>query len=587
MGRIDDYYQPPIIKPEIKPIEIKPQTTVQPVTTSRLSENNFQRDLMKFRLQNPTVPALIKPETGGGGLPTTGGLFADDYDGIEPIEAEYVSPYSEDAKPDEAASFFKYESDNSPGARGQMFADALEIHKDDPEWIRNFMRELGKDEVVRSMWDLYQAPYTNPERLSEQSATIRTALETMLTNGDLTQEGMGELLDSLKDVNPYVFSEIFGKTTNDTFREMFIRAAVDNGNDHLEAVASQLLADMSAEKQVAFLTELDQNGKLNDFIKGAMAGQQEIIDFDYNFADPQPYVDDIPMQTLGGIDRLLQNAAVQNGYQGSTFQNALYPSDLQQKIFYAAAKGLTDPKAAENFKSDTVFKDALSSIFLYHFDDIFKNSISDNGSSLTGDTEWLGAFFENTMFAQPPSHKASDVLATVYSKVAGLAKATDLIASGKQPLTAEEQALVDEYNASSPKGEAWRTSEAAGVIGEWLGNFDRAYQNAVDKIEDDAAGKKALLDLFVGGVDKLTGLADLTPGANIAKDLLIDQLSNLPSYIEGKDIADGKAEIADSAALITDLNNLIWDTINSQDKGEYSESFEFIAGHRPTENGVG
>lgn len=191
------------------------------------------------------------------------------------------------------------------------------------------------------------------------------------------------------------------------------------------------------------------------------------------------------------------------------------------------------------------------------------------------------------MFAQPPSHKASDVLATVYSKVAGLAKATDLIASGKQPLTAEEQALVDEYNSSSPKGESWRTSEAAGVIGEWLGNFDRAYQNAVGKIEDDAAGKKALLDLFVGGVDKLTGLADLTPGANIAKDLLIDQLSNLPSYIEGKDIADGKAEISDSAALITDLNNLIWDTINSEDKSVYSESFEFIAGHRPTENGLG
>lgn len=586
MGRIDDYYQPPVIKPEIKPIETKPQPQTQPVVTSRVSENNFQGDLLKYRLQNPTAPILFRQQPGSS-TPTTGGLFVDGYDGIEPGDANQVTPYDENARPEEAASFLKYGYTGAPGEEAQMIAEALETHKKDPEWTKNFLRELGKDDVVTAMWDLYQSPYLDSKQLSKYSTTFRTALETMVENGDLTQEGMGKLLDSLKDVNPYVFSEIFGKSTNDTFREMFIRAAVANGNDHLEAVASQLLADMSTEKQVAFLTELDKNGKLNDFIKGAMAGQQEIIDFDYNFADPQPIVDDIPMQTLGGIDRLLQNAAVQTGYQGSTFQNALYPGDLQQKIFYAAAKGLTDPKAAENFKSDTVFKDALSGIFLHHFDAIFKNSISDNGSSLTGDTEWLGAFFENTMFAQPPSHKASDVLATVYSKVAGLAKATDLIASGKQPLTAEEQALVDDYNNSSLKGANWRTSEAAGVIGEWLGNFDRAYQNAVSKIEDDAAGKKALLDLFVGGVDKLTGLVDLAPGANIAKDLLVDQLSNLPSYIEGKDVANGKAEISDSAALITDLNNLIWDTVNSEDKSAYSESFEFVAGHRPTENGVG
>ncbi len=135
---------------------------------------------------------------------------------------------------------------------------------------------------------------------------------------------------------------------------------------------------------------------------------------------------------------------------------APFSKDLQEKLFYAAAKGLTDGKAAANFKSEAAFKDAVSNVFQQHFDDIFKNSISPNGSSLNNDTKWLGAFFQNAMFSQPPGTKASDVLATVYTRMAGIAKATDLMHSGKK-LTADEQALVDQYKQWSPRGADWKT----------------------------------------------------------------------------------------------------------------------------------
>lgn len=514
------------------------------------------------------------------------GIFADNGSGIGLDQANQVTPYDENATPEEAASFLKGDWTTSPEWKSEAFANALEMHKNDPEWIKNFLSAVGTDKAAEYIGGLYNNPNANKDYVNHLSDVVRTTLEGMVNRGDLRQEGMNQLVDKLKDRNPYVFSEIFGKSTDDKFRDMFVRSAVANGDDRLDAAASYVLSKMPTDKQAAFLTELNQNGKLNDFIKGAMAGQQEMIPLDYHLQNPNAGWNDAPKMTLGGVTEILKNAGIQTAYNGSTLQPAPYSQELQESLFYAAAKGLTDSKAAENFKSNVEFKDAISSVFLNHFDDIFKNSISPNGSSLNGETNWLGAFFENTMFSQPPGTKASDVLATVYSKVAGIAKATDLIRSGKQPLTADEQKLVDDYYNSSPKGKGWETGQAAGVIGEWLGNFDRAYQNAVGKIKDDAAGNKAVLDLLVGAVDKLTGLAKLTPGASIAKDLLVDQLKNLPGYLEGRQIKNGEAKLEDSAQLITDLNNLIWDTIYSDNKDEYSNSFEFIAKHRPTESGL-
>lgn len=524
----------------------------------------------------------------GNAVTNAKGIFTDNGDGVQPGTEYYVSPYSQDATPEQAAAFLKYDSAlSSPEAPSTAFAEALEIHKNDPEWVKNFMSAVGTKKVAEYISGIYSMPNSSKENVARYSDTIRTTLENLVSSGALQKEGMDNLVNQLKDREPYVFTEIFGKSGNVQFREMFVRSAIANGNDKLDAAASQVLAGMSTDKQAEILSELDKNGKLSDFVKGAMAGQQTVVDLNYKLDNPNYSYADAPKTTVGGITKILQNAGIQAGYNGSTFQNAPYSQDLQQKLFYAAAKGLTDSTAAQNFKSDVAFKDALSTVFLQHSDDIFKNSISENGSSLTGDTQWLGKFFQNTMFSQPPSTKSSDVMATVYSKVAGIAKATDLIRSGKSPLTAEEQALVDNYYKSSPKGQGWQTGQAAGVVGEWLGNLDRAYTNAVKEIGDDAAGNKALLETFIGAVDKLTGLAKLTPGASIAKDLLVDQLNKLPGYIEGKQVENGKAKISDSAKLITDLNNLIWDTIYYQDKNAYGDSFRFVAGHLPTENGVG
>lgn len=543
---------------------------------------NLQDHLLSGRVHQNEVEEAQKL---GKAISNANGIFTGNGSGVQPGQ-EMVTPYDPDATPEQAASFLNGDWTVSPEWKAEAFANALEMHKNDPEWIKNFLSAVGTDKAAEYISGLYNDPNANKDVVNHLSDVVRTTLEGLVNSGDLQQEGMNQLLDKLKDRSPYVFSEIFGKSTDDKFRDMFLRSAVANGDDRLEAAASYVLSRMSTDKQAAFLTELDQNGKLNDFIKGAMAGQQEIIPLDYHLENPNASWEQAPKMTLGGVTEILENAGKQAQYNGSTFQPAPYSQDLQESLFYAAAKGLTDSKAASNFESNVEFKDALSNVFLQHFDDIFKNSISPNGAGLNGDTQWLGAFFENTMFAQPPSNLASDVLATVYSKIAGIAKATDLIGSNKQPLTAEEQALVDEYRSSSPLGANWQTGQAAGVIGEWMGNFDRAYTNAVDKIKDDAAANKAVLDLFVGAVDKLTGLADLAPGANIAKDLLVDQLEKLPGYLEGRQIGDGKAEIEDSAQLITDLNNLIWDTIYHENQEDYLTSYEFITKHHPSESGL-
>lgn len=568
------------------PVEVKkPEPATVDNRNSVVGVRNYEGDMRRAALNARYDGGL----TAKGGLPGTGAatmakIFGDDAKGVA-AGGNQVTPYDPNAKPEEAAAFIKYDpAFNAPESKTQAFADALELHKDDPEWQKNFLAAVGTEDAASYIDGIYNL--SNKDVIDRYSATVRTTLENLIGSGDFDADDMNKLVGELKNAQPYVFEEIFGKSTNDGLREMFVRSAAANGNERLAAAASDVLAGMSKDKQAALLTELDRTGKLDSFIQKAMAGQVEVVELGYKVENPNAGFADAPKTTLGGVEQILRNAGIQSGYNGSTFETAPYSQDLQQKLFYAAAKGLTNPTAASNFESNVAFKDALSTVFLQHFDEIFKNSISPNASSLNGDTEWLGAFFENTMFAQPPSTKAADVLATVYSKVAGLAKATDLIRSGKQPLTAEEQKLVDDYNTSSPRGAGWETGQAAGVIGEWLGNFDRAYQNAVGKIKNDAAGNKALLDLFIGTVDKLTGLAKLEPGASIAKDLLVDQLKTLPGYVEGKQVESGKAKIEDSAKLITDLNNLIWDTIYSDNKDEYSQSFDFVAGHSPRESGL-
>lgn len=592
MGRIDDFYvvKPVIAEPKPEIVEVKPQTTDVSSRQSLLNENRFQGNLLRFKLTNS--PAYF----GGGGSSspapaTSGGLFADGYEGAEGGTDMAVSPLDENARPEEVVQYLKYYP--SPGwteaDEGVAFAQALELHQGDEEWIRTFLHELGPDTVESYLSQSFNQspPSITAEQVSNNADAIRSALELMVDSGDLTQEGINNLLDGIKDGNAYVFTEIFGKSSNATLNEMFVNAAIANGDDRLEAAAAQVMTNLSPEKQVEILSSLAQQGKLNDFIRSAMAGQEDIIDFNYNYSDPKPNVDEIPYQKLSGITQLLTNAGIESGYNGSTFQEALYPQELQEQLFFAASEALTDSSIFEKFESDVYFKNSLSKVFLNNFDAIFKNSISENGASITGTSGWLSAFFENSLFAQPPSSLASDVLATVYSKVAGLAKATDLIASGKQPLTAEEQQLVDDFYASSPEGAEWSTNEAAGVIGEWMGNFDRAYTRAVGKIEGDAAANASLLKTVIGAIDKLTGLATLSTGQTIAKDFLTQLLNELPSYVQGREISDGKAEISDSADVITDLNNRIWDLINPEDQQKYSDNFEFIAKHKPSESGLG
>jgi hypothetical protein len=522
----------------------------------------------------------------GKAVTSAAGLFTDKGDGIGPAQANYVSPYNEKATPEEAASFLKYDTAfNTPGSKSQAFAEALELHKNDPAWTKDFLSAVGTKKVAEYTSGIYQIPYANKELIDKYSNTVRSTLEGLVKSGDLKQEGMNSLVDQLKNRNPYVFSEIFGKSTDANFKQSFVDSAIANGDDRLDAAASYVLSGMSSDRQSQTLTNLDKNGKLDSFIKGAMAGQQEMVTLDYHLKNPEGSYADAPKMKLGGVTQLLQNAGIQTGYNGSSLQQAPFSKELQEKLFYAAAKGLTDSKAAANFKSDVAFKDAISNVFLQHFDDIFKNSISPNGSSLNNDTKWLGSFFQNTMFSQPPGTKASDVLATVYTRMAGVAKATDLINSGKS-LSKDEQALVDQYKQWSPLGANWKSGQAAGVVGEWLGNFDRAYTNAVKEIKGDAAANKSLLDVFVGGIDKAIGLANLSPGGGIVKDLLVDQLKKLPSYLEGKQVEGNTAKLENSANIITDLNNAIWDTIFYQNKSDYSNSFEFIAGHKPTENGL-
>jgi hypothetical protein len=205
-----------------KPTETeKPKNIIKPA----LIQNTDNRDsvvgavksaenLVKFKM-NSLLDGVFTAKTPPAQTPAAPGLFTDKGDGIGPVEADYVSPYNEKAKPEEAASFLKYDTAfNTPGSKSAAFAEALELHKNDPVWTKDFLSAIGTKKVAEYTSGIYQMENAGKSQVDRYSNTVRSTLENLVKSGDLKQEGMNSLVEQLKNRDAYTFGEIFGKSTD-------------------------------------------------------------------------------------------------------------------------------------------------------------------------------------------------------------------------------------------------------------------------------------------------------------------------------------------------------------------------------------
>lgn len=475
------------------------------------------------------------------------GIFADGYDGIRPGKADSESPYSEDAKPEDAATFLKYESAlGGPGSKGQAFAAALELHKNDPAWIRSFMSEVGKDQVTQYISDSFNIPNLSPEQAAKNSTSIRTALETLVKSGDLKQSGMDALVKKLKDANPAAFTEIFAKSSNAEFKEMFVKATINSGENKLEAAGAYVLKTLSAQEQAKFLDGLNE-GQLNSFIEGAMAGQFETIDYmAYLKNQKSPSPDGIPQITIGGIDSLVALARKESGYNGSTFETAPFSKELQQRVFNAVNKGLRNSDAFDNFKDNKTFKDNLSKIFINHGAEILKAQAPDGGFQNADFVSGMVKFFEMTLFTKNAGGLRDELMQSVIKTMGNVGDA-----SKSPPLDPAKYAAT--HNG-------WSQQDHVEVMGGLQAMVIQAASNQKDYIKNEILEDQQKKQEMIGFV---TGMAfAFLPGAGdlfgkIAADGA-SFLEQIPDKIIKYSYDQAKSQIESAAqdGMLNLLNNM-------------------------------
>lgn len=554
-------------------VEVKPQPPVkppiaQPADSSKKNENLLAGNLLKFKLQNANSPIAAQynalPESGGAPLKS---IFADGYDGIGPVRANYVSPYAEDARPEEAASFLKYDpAFSNPGSRGEAFANALELHKNDPEWTKNFLREIGKDQVADYISDTFNQPYATYDQIAKNTGTIRNALETMVKTGDLSQKGMDALVGELKETNPNVYTEIFAKSSDPQFKQMFVQATINNGDNHLEAAGAYVLQTLSTDQQAGFLNNLSDS-QLNSFVEGAMAGQFQIQDLKSSMENRNYPVGDIPEITIGGIGSLISTASIETGYHGSTFEYAPFSKQLQQRLFIAAGEGLRNGDAFENFKNDKIFKDSLSEIFINNGASILKSQAPDGAFT---DSDFIGGLtktFELTLFTQNPGGLRDDLMQSVVKTMGSVGDA-----SKAPPLAQAEYEKL--HNG-------WSQQDHVEVMGGLQAMVLQAASNQKEYISNNILKDQEQKKELVGFI---TGMAfSFLPGAGEIFGKMAGEgasfLQQIPDKIVSYTFDQGKSQIESSAQ--EGLVNLLT-SMNKGDSEALKNVDAFISGFKQT-----
>ena len=527
-----------------KPAETeKPKIPVKPAAIQNTDNRDSvvgavknAENLVKFKVNN-LLDGIFAAKTPAA--PTASpGIFTDKGDGIEPGKADYVSPYDSKAKPEEAATFLKYDTAfNTPSAKSQAFAEALEMHKNDPAWTKDFLSAVGTKKVAEYTSGIYQMENSNKTQIDKYSNTVRSTLENLVKSGDLKQEGMNSLVEQLKNRDAYTFGEIFGKSNDDNFKQSFIKAAADNGDNRLEAAASTVLAGMSSDKQSAMLTQLDKDGKLNSFIQGAMSGQQEMVTLDYHLSHPDGGIyTEAPKTKLGSVERLMQTAAIQTGYNGSSLQQAPFSRDLQVKLFNAASQGLDDPKALENFKDNTAFKTAISDVFIANRDDIFNSvSSSENGAITENGEKGLERFFQTTLMTPPRGDNYEKLSHSVFSFIndATTALSDPKLKSGDR---AAFDAFTKAHGGKSPE-------DYTQMLGGVLGTIVDGAGNAQVEINKNNKEKEKQIEFFTGLAFAMVPGAGSALSKGISNEFVKHFAEKGTEYFQGKGLDSIKESI--------------------------------------------
>ena len=483
------------------------------------------------------------------------------------------------ATPEEAAAGMKandlYGGYNNEAGQVQAFTDQLEAHQDDPEWIQQYYSALGSEKAAELI-SLANTPsgYSNfstgmsgsdaaADAFVERNEIIRDSLETLISTDQFSQADMNILVDSMVEnrTNPNVAVEIFGKSDNPELQEMFVRAAVDNGNNAMDASASHVLANMSVSDQSRILSSFSRDGKLNDFIQGSMASEGEILNLE-NFLRTGTGHETV---NFGGVEQILENATTQEDLQYPPYIREPYNHQLQRDIFNAVSYGLTDNNAYENFENNPDFKDDLSTLFIRHTDKLLHdaqvNSQGENSGTLFANPDFqlgLEKFFQLSLLSSPPGEKYEDTAVAVFQLINEGVTALD-----NPDLANRDQGAFDDFVRTHGGIEP---TQYANLIGEVLGSMLDATGFAREDINADEAARQQAIDLYLGLATSMIPGVGSKIASNVTNEIFKQFVSKTGDFLttQAKNtIEDGLSSIIngqfdnDDRVRQTDLTNLV------------------------------
>jgi len=472
--------------------------------------------------------------------------FSDWYQGIDRLSdlamtTPYGAAFDPNSSPEEAAAALKspYKPSYDPQSDVQAFTDQLEAHKDDPQWLQSYFAALGA-ETTADLISNAATPsgYSNylyggygsrdaAEMYDQNMTTIARSLETLRANGGLSQTDMNNLVGAMEErgFNPNVAIDVFGEAST-TVQEMFVRAAIDNGSDTVEAAGSYVLAQMSSYKQSQILGSLSDD-RLNNFIGGAMAGQTEAIDMrnylSTGIADR--------LTTLGGVQQLLETANRTTVYYHAQTAVPDFSPELQNRVFSAVVNGLNNPEAFENFVENPAFKDELSRLFIRNGADILSSQAPDGAFQSADFIRGMTEFFELTLFSPNGGERREELMESVVRTMGSVGDA-----SLNPPLSQSEYENL--HNG-------WSQQDHTEVMGGLLGMVWQAAENQQEYINNeimqDAARRKEMVGFFVGMA------FSFVPGAGDALGKIAGEgasfLQQIPDKIVGFTWDQGKDQL--------------------------------------------
>lgn len=425
------------------------------------------------------------------------------------LTASYGDALNPDSSPEKAAAGLK--SINRAAVGGdtaasdvQAFTTQLEAHQNDPQWLKTYYAALGSEKTAELMNNatntsgysnyLYSGTLNGNKDASDQfiknTAIIRNSLDALQKSGNLSASDMDNLVNAMdkEGFQPNVAAEIFNKSNDQQLKEMFVSSAVQNGNDSLDAAGSMVLAGLPATDQARILNAMTGE-QLDGFVKGALRGQEDVLDIGNYLKTGIGET-----TSIGGITEIL---AAANSGAGSP--NPAFSTELQAELFDATGAALTDSKAFDNMADNTAFKDQLGKLAISQHDSFLQDALNADGGTTGEDLDKAtqdkySKIIEMTLFTPPLGDSAKGLMQHIDGYFKGVANDLAL----KDGMT--DAQFVEKYGRNR--------AAMAGAYGEMTALFFKALDSGLTRVKDDA-------DKAAEALEPIFGLASFAVGKGL------------------------------------------------------------------------